>query len=87
MDPAYGFFKYTSNRVTLYPSPDSVLIPGYLYHFKMFGRFVAKGLLDKWLISFDISPVFIKNLLKKPLVFKDLEELDQEYSRNLLMLF
>ncbi len=44
-NPDFGFFKASSNGVTMQPNPDSCTIFNYKIHFRYFGRIVAKAIL------------------------------------------
>ncbi len=47
LDPQKGLFITSSNKVSLQPSPLSYLTPNHLLHFRMAGRLIAKGFMEK----------------------------------------
>ena len=64
-DPNYGLFKLSSNKVSIYPSPLSFLIPNQLQEFRMAGRLLGKALIGNQFILKKLSNLKKKNNKKK----------------------
>ena len=46
LNPDYGLFELSANKITLQPSSKAFLLPNYLTHLRYIGRLIAKCLLD-----------------------------------------
>lgn len=83
LNPMYCLFEYTSNNYTLQINPASGVNPEHLHYFRFVGRVVALAIFSGKFIDNGFALPFYKQLLKKPLVFKDLELVDSEFFNSL----
>ena len=60
VDEDRGLFKTSENKIGYQPNPLSVVIPDHLTQFRMFGRLIAKALIESW----EIEVFFVKSFLK-----------------------
>ena len=62
----------------------SSIIPDYLFHFRMLGRFVAKSIIDKQMtLKLSFTKSFLKHIMNKPIFLNDLQDIDSDVERNL----
>lgn len=80
-DPNYGLFKLSSNKVSIYPSPLSFLIPNQLQEFRMAGRLLGKALIENWNIEVTFAKSFLKHILGHDLYINDLEDIDYDMAK------
>ena len=82
-NPHYALFEPSSTGNTYQPSPKSYINPNHLQFFKFIGRVVGKALHDGYLLDAYFTPAFYKHILGKTLSWKDMEEEDYEFYKNL----
>lgn len=81
--PDYGLFRLSPNQKSIQPCPTAFLVPDYLTHFRMLGRLVAKAIIENWNLEVTFCKSFLKHMLNKELYIQDLEDIDQELTKNL----
>ena len=83
-DPNFGLFQLSLNKSSIYPNPLSCIVPDFEYHFRMLGRLIAKSLIDdSVLMQASFTRSFMKHLVGKPIMIKDLQDIDPDLARNL----
>lgn len=59
------------------------MVPDYLTHFRFLGRLIGKALINNWTLEVSFAKSFLKHILDKPLYIGDMEDIDEELSKQL----
>ena len=82
-----GIWRNTGEASGLFPAPIQSLSPSETSkHFEFIGKLVAKALFDDKLIDLPLSQTFWKLVLRKPVYFNDLKQVDSQLHKHLLEL-
>ena len=82
---AIGLFRLSSSKGYYEINPLSGFFnSNHLTYFKLAGQFLAKAIIDNQLIDAYLSPVLCKHILGLPVVFSDLQYIDEDLYKNLL---
>ena len=84
MNAGYGLFRQSNiGSETFQPNPQSGINPQHLMYFIFCGRFVAKAIYDNQLLECHFTRAFYKQILGKPVSWRDMEAVDEEHFKNL----
>ena len=86
-DPNYALFMINQgDRVTYTPNPLSHCNGNHIQYFKFIGRVIAKAIFDNKFMDCYFTRSFYKHILAIPVRYTDMESVDLQYYRNLVML-
>ena len=86
-DPNYALFMINQgDRVTYTPNPLSHCNANHAQYFKFIGRVIAKAIFDNKFMDCYFTRSFYKHILGIPVRYTDMESVDLQYYRNLVML-
>lgn len=86
-DPNYALFMINQgDRVTYTPNPSSHCNANHTQYFKFIGRVIAKAIFDNKFMDCYFTRSFYKHILGIPVRYTDMESVDLQYYRNLVML-
>eukprot|EP00053_Salpingoeca_punica_P016777 m.159588 g.159588 ORF g.159588 m.159588 type:complete len:1052 (+) comp17043_c0_seq1:343-3498(+) len=83
LNPMYCLFKYSNNNYTLSVNPSSGINPEHLLYFNFVGRIIAMAIFHEKFIDNGFTVAFYKTLLDRPISYKDMESVDEEYYNSL----
>jgi hypothetical protein len=84
LNPMYCLFKYSTNNYTLSVNPASGINPEHLQYFQFVGRVIAMAIFHDRFIDNGFTIAFYKTLLDRPVTYKDMESVDEEYYNSLV---
>ncbi|KAH9839447.1 uncharacterized protein C8Q71DRAFT_905985 [Rhodofomes roseus] len=83
-DPNYALFQpCAADRLTYQPNKNSWVNPEHLSFFKFVGRIIGKAIYDGRLLDAYFARSLYRQLLAKPVDYKDVEWVDPEYYNSL----
>lgn len=86
-DPNYALFMINpGDRVTYMPNPLSYFNPNHSQYFKFIGRIIAKAIFDNKCMDCYFTRSFYKHILGIPVRYTDMESVDLQFYKNLVML-
>ena len=86
-DPNYALFMINpGDRVTYMPNPLSHCNPSHTQYFKFIGRIIAKAIFDNKYMDCYFTRSFYKHILGIPVRYSDMESVDMQFYKNLMML-
>lgn len=86
-DPNYALFMINQgDRVTYTPNPLSHCNGNHIQYFKFIGRVIAKAIFDNKNMDCYFTRSYYKHILGIPVRYTDMESVDLQYYRNLVML-
>ena len=86
-DPNYALFMINpGDRVTYMPNPLSHCNPNHAQYFKFIGRIIAKAIFDNKFMDCYFTRSFYKHILGVPVRYTDMESVDLQFYKNLVML-
>ena len=86
-DPNYALFMINpGDRVTYMPSPLSHCNTNHSQYFKFIGRIIAKAIFDNKYMDCYFTRSFYKLILGIPVRYTDMESVDIQFYKNLVML-
>ncbi|CAF3263835.1 unnamed protein product, partial [Rotaria sp. Silwood2] len=87
-DPNYALFMINpGDRVTYMPNPLSHCNANYSQYFKFIGRIIAKAIFDNKYMDCYFTRSFYKHILGVPVRYTDMESVDSQFYKSLVMLF
>jgi E3 ubiquitin-protein ligase HUWE1 len=85
-DPNYALFMINpGDRVTYMPNPLSHYNANHIQYFKFIGRVIAKAIFDNKYMDCYFTRSFYKHILGVPIRYTDMESVDLQFYRNLVM--
>ena len=79
-DPNYALFEpCATDRQTYQPNRASAINPEHLLYFKFVGRIIGKAIFDGRLMDAHFARSLYRQLLGKPVDYRDVECVDPEY--------
>ncbi|CAF0789519.1 unnamed protein product [Adineta steineri] len=86
-DSNYALFMIIpGDRLTYTPSPSSHINTCHLKYFKFIGRIIAKAIFDNKYMNCYFTRSFYKHILGIPICYTDMESVDLQFYKNLVML-
>ena len=86
-DPNYALFMINpGDRVTYMPNPLSHCNTNHSQYFKFIGRIIAKAIFDNKYMDCYFTRSFYKHILGIPVRYTDMESVDLQFYKNLVML-
>ncbi|CAF4617801.1 unnamed protein product [Rotaria sp. Silwood1] len=86
-DPNYALFMINpGDRVTYMPNPLSHCNANHSQYFKFIGRIIAKAIFDNKCMDCYFTRSFYKHILGIPVRYTDMESVDLQFYKNLVML-
>lgn len=86
-DPNYALFMINpGDRVTYMPNPLSHCNANHSQYFKFIGRIIAKAIFDNKYMDCYFTRSFYKHILGIPVRYTDMESVDLQYFKNLVLL-
>lgn len=86
-DPNYALFMINpGDRVTYMPNPLSHFNSNHSQYFKFIGRVIAKAIFDNKCMDCYFTRSFYKHILGVPIRYTDMESVDLQYYKNLVLL-
>ena len=86
-DPNYALFMINpGDRVTYMPNPLSHCNTNHSQYFKFIGRIIAKAIFDNKYMDCYFTRSFYKHILGIPIRYSDMESVDLQFYKNLVML-
>ncbi|CAF5123981.1 unnamed protein product, partial [Rotaria magnacalcarata] len=86
-DPNYALFMINpGDRVTYMPNPLSHCNTNHSQYFKFIGRIIAKAIFDNKCMDCYFTRSFYKHILGIPVRYTDMESVDLQFYKNLVML-
>ncbi|CAF1355170.1 unnamed protein product [Rotaria magnacalcarata] len=86
-DPVYALFMINPDDGSTYlPNPLSHCNVNHSQYFKFIGRTIAKAIFDNKYIDFCFARSFYKHILGVPVRYTDMESIDAQFYKNLIML-
>ena len=83
-DPNYALFEpCAADRQTYQPNRASAINPDHLSYFKFVGRVIGKAIYDGRLMDAHFARSLYRQLLGKPVDYRDVEWVDPEYYKSL----
>ncbi|CAF1298860.1 unnamed protein product [Adineta ricciae] len=86
-DSNYALFMINpGDRVTYMPNPSSHINTNHSQYFKFIGRVIAKAIFDNKFMDCYFTRSFYKHILGIPIRYTDMESVDLQFYKNLVML-
>ncbi len=83
-NPNYALFEpCAADRQTYQPNKASKINPDHLFYFKFVGRVIGKAIYDGRLMDAHFARSLYRQLLGKPVDYRDVEWVDPEYYNSL----
>ena len=83
-DPNYALFEpCAADKQTYQPNQASAINPDHLLYFKFVGRIIGKAIYDGRLMDAHFARSLYRQLLGKPVDYRDVEWVDPEYYKSL----